>query len=189
MSSIHYMRLGMPRCYRVQINVLLALKDFLFISNSHLPPPPPARHATPSPYHNSIQASAGGGGASGGSLGNLPGGVGGVGVGGGMAGDGSGDGKSAIAGVGPAGGRAMTNSNQCLIFVNTLEACAGFVGRLRELLERDASAAFGGAGHDAERVVSCLQELGSTGALFSRAASDCLEEVRDQKKPYALTVV
>ncbi|CAM9734501.1 unnamed protein product, partial [Ascophyllum nodosum] len=135
------------------------------------------------------QASAGGGGASGGSLGNLPGGVGGVGVGGGMAGDGSGDGKSAIAGVGPAGGRAMTNSNQCLIFVNTLEACAGFVGRLRELLERDASAAFGGAGHDAERVVSCLQELGSTGALFSRAASDCLEEVLNRLRRVVRTVV
>lgn len=91
-------------------------------------------------------------------------------------------------GAGGAGGGIGGNmySNECLVYVNTLEACSTFAVRLREMLERDASAAFGGgaggggggAGHDAERVMSCLQGLGSTRALFTRAASDCLEEVR-----------
>eukprot|EP00752_Nemacystus_decipiens_P010406 g9273.t1 len=64
--------------------------------------------------------------------------------------------------------------------------------------QRDASAAFGGggdggggggAGHDAERVMSCLQGLGSTRALFSRAASDCLEEVLNRLRQVLRTVV
>lgn len=87
---------------------------------------------------------------------------------------------------GSGGGVAGMHNNECLVYVNTLEACSSFAVRLKEMLERDASAAFGvgrgggggvGAGHDAERVMSCLQELGATRALFSRAASDCLEEV------------
>lgn len=136
-----------------------------------------------------MSSSSVGGGAVG--LGNLTGGgTGGGGSGDGISGGVGGDGKSNIASGGLAAGRgggvgegsgAAHGVNQCLVFINTLEACSGFVVRLRELLDRDASAAFGGVGHDAERVISCLQELGSTGALFSRAASDCLEEVLDKR--------
>lgn len=98
---------------------------------------------------------------------------------GGPAGRGGATGSS-MGGVGGAStmGFGHMMPNECLVYVNTLEACSKFAVRLREFLERDASAAFGGAGHDAERVMSCLQGLGSTGALFGRAASDCLEEVR-----------
>lgn len=53
-----------------------------------------------------------------------------------------------------------------------------FCGHLREVLERDAKAAFGGRKHDEEKVMLCLHGLESTGAVFARAASDCLEEVR-----------
>lgn len=104
----------------------------------------------------------------------------GKGVGGGKTATGSGAAGAAGMGVngGVGGGGSNAMSNECLVFVNTLEACSKFAGRLRESLERDASAAFGRTGHDAERVMSCLQGLGSTGALFARAASDCLEEVR-----------
>lgn len=117
-----------------------------------------------------------------GGLGSTPGGAGVGGVGGGP---GRPDASSAAGGRGGGGGGggmggSMNNSNECLVYVNTLEACSNFAVRLRDMLERDASAAFGGgggAGHDAERVMSCLQGLGSTRALFSRAASDCLEEV------------
>ena len=112
-----------------------------------------------------------------------------AGMGGGAGGPGRPDASSAAGGGAGAGGAAGMgggmNNNECLVYVNTLEACSSFAVRLREMLERDASAAFGGggggssggAGHDAERVMSCLQGLGSTKALFSRAASDCLEEV------------
>ncbi|CAN0423193.1 unnamed protein product, partial [Ectocarpus fasciculatus] len=125
---------------------------------------------------------SGGISAGGGGLGNTPGGAGMSGGGGGRP-----DASSAMMGGGVGGGPGGAgggiggnmNSNECLVYVNTLEACSTFVVRLREMLERDASAAFGGgAGHDAERVMSCLQGLGSTRALFTRAASDCLEEVR-----------
>lgn len=109
----------------------------------------------------------------------------GAGMGGGAGGPGRPDASSAAGGGAGGGGGGMggsMNSNECLVYVNTLEACSSFAVRLREMLERDAHAAFGGgggdgAGHDAERVMSCLQGLGSTRALFSRAASDCLEEV------------
>lgn len=114
--------------------------------------------------------------------------------GGGGGGGGRPDASSAMGGAGGGAGRGGMGgggmANECLVYVNTLEACSSFAVRLREMLERDASAAFGGgaggggvgvAGHDAERVMSCLQGLGSTRALFSRAASDCLEEVRRQR--------
>lgn len=128
---------------------------------------------------------ASGGVASIGGLGGIPGGAG---MGGGAGGPGRPDASSAGgggAGGGGGGGGGMgggMNNNECLVYVNTLEACSSFAVRLREMLERDAHAAFGGgggggAGHDAERVMSCLQGLGSSRALFSRAASDCLEEV------------
>lgn len=111
--------------------------------------------------------------------------VGGVSGGAGMAGGvpgGGGLGGSA-GGAGGAGGMRGNNGwnghsrSECLVYINTLEACGKFAAHLKEFLERDAAAAFGGAGHDEERVMSCLQGLGSTGALFARAASDCLEEV------------
>lgn len=95
-------------------------------------------------------------------------------------------GGGSVAG-GPGGGRTMmpNSNNECLFLINTLEASSKFAVRLKEMLERDALAAFGGGGgggggggHDVERVMSCLQGLGSTGTLFARAASDCLEEVR-----------
>lgn len=116
----------------------------------------------------------------------MPGGAGMGGVGG-VGGPGRPDAAGgAGGGGGGAGGGGLgggVTNNECLVYVNTLEACSSFAVRLREMLERDASAAFGGGGeggaaHDAERVMSCLQGLGSTRALFSRAASDCLEEVR-----------
>lgn len=113
-------------------------------------------------------------------MGGIPGGAGGTAVGSGGPG-GRGVSSSTAGGMGGGGrdGGGLMN-NECLVFVNTLEACSRFAVRLRELLERDASAAFGGVGHDAERVMSCLQGLGSTRALFARAASDCLEEVRGE---------
>lgn len=124
---------------------------------------------------------ASGGVSSAGGLGGIPGGGG---MGGGAGGPGRPDQSSAAGGGAGGGGGGIgggVNNNECLVYVNTLEACSSFAVRLREMLERDASAAFGrgggGAGHDAERVMSCLQGLGSTRALFSRAASDCLEEV------------
>ncbi|CAN0125163.1 unnamed protein product, partial [Scytosiphon promiscuus] len=123
---------------------------------------------------------ASGGAGAGGGLGSIPGGAAGMMMGG--------------SGPGRPDASSMLN-NECLVYVNTLEACASFAVRLKEMLERDASAAFGvgrgsgGAGHDAERVMSCLQELGSTRALFSRAASDCLEEVLNRLRQVLRTVV
>eukprot|EP00903_Cladosiphon_okamuranus_P008470 g8137.t1 len=134
-------------------------------------------------------------GASGGatSVGGIPGGAG---IGGGAGGPGRPDASSATGGGagGGAGGMGGGMNNECLVYVNTLEACSSFAVRLREMLERDAHAAFGGvggggAGHDTERVVSCLQGLGSTRALFSRAASDCLEEVLNRLRQVLRTVV
>ncbi|CAN0300466.1 unnamed protein product [Pylaiella littoralis] len=125
-----------------------------------------------------------------------------MGVGGGGGGGGRPDASSAMGGAGGGAGRGGMGgggmANECLVYVNTLEACSSFAVRLREMLERDASAAFGGgaggggvgvAGHDAERVMSCLQGLGSTRALFSRAASDCLEEVLNRLRQVLRTVV
>ncbi|CAB1096950.1 unnamed protein product [Ectocarpus sp. CCAP 1310/34] len=143
---------------------------------------------------------SGGISAGGGGLGSTPGGAGKSGGGGGRP-----DASSAMMGGGVSGGAGGAgggiggnmNSNECLVYVNTLEACSTFAVRLREMLERDASAAFGGgaggggggAGHDAERVMSCLQGLGSTRALFTRAASDCLEEVLNRLRQVLRTVV
>ncbi|CBJ31353.1 conserved unknown protein [Ectocarpus siliculosus] len=143
---------------------------------------------------------SGGISAGGGGLGSTPGGAGMSGAGGGRP-----DASSAMMGGGVSGGAGGAgggiggnmNSNECLVYVNTLEACSTFAVRLREMLERDASAAFGGgaggggggAGHDAERVMSCLQGLGSTRALFTRAASDCLEEVLNRLRQVLRTVV
>lgn len=101
---------------------------------------------------------------------------GGVPGGGGLGGAGGGGGGAGGSGNGLLGGNGSSRS-ECLVFVNSLEVCSKFVAHLKESLARDAAAAFGGRGNDEERVMSCLQELGATGALFARAASDCLEEV------------
>ncbi|CAM9416509.1 unnamed protein product [Sphacelaria rigidula] len=135
--------------------------------------------------------SAGAVAATGRPAGGVGGGVGmsgGVPGGGGLGGAGGGGGGPGGSGKGLVGGNGSLRS-ECLVFVNSLEVCSKFVAHLKESLARDAAAAFGGRGNDEERVMSCLQELGSTGALFARAASDCLEEVLNRLRPVVRTVV
>ncbi|CAM9973975.1 unnamed protein product, partial [Discosporangium mesarthrocarpum] len=129
---------------------------------------------------------------SGGAVGGIVGGGGGVGapgVKGANAGGVVGVAGAGAGGAGQGGAGARIPRSECLVFVNTLGACAEYVVQLRGVLERDATDAFEGAVHDQEMVVSCLQGLEATGEQFSRAASDCLEEVVNRLRPVIRTML